>query len=57
MTTMQPLTATVSPLWEALDQCKIDLLQAADVNNVSPALMFSVMRDWADRNLQAEIPQ
>ncbi len=54
---MQPLTATVTPLWEALDQCKIDLLQAADVNNVSPALMFSVMRDWADRNLQAEIPQ
>ena len=50
-------TPTVSPLWEALDQCKADLLEAGDVNNVSPALMFSVIRDWADRNLQAEIPQ
>jgi len=53
---MQSLTAKVSPICEALDQCKIDLLQAADVNNVSPALMFSVMRDWADRNLQDQIP-
>ena len=57
MTTIQMPTPTVSPLWEALDQCKADLLEAGDVNNVSPALMFSVIRDWADRNLQAEIPQ
>jgi hypothetical protein len=55
MTTKFTPVTEVTPVWEALDKCKADLLEIGDVYNISNELLFSIIRDWSQRNLLNEI--
>ena len=58
MSMTNPATSAprTSEIWEALDACKQQLVEAGDTYNCSDVLLFTIIRDWADRNLTCDQP-
>ena len=58
MAMTNPMTSAprTSEVWEALDSCKQQLVDAGDAYNVSDVLLYTIIRDWANRNLTCEQP-